>query len=274
MLLAAQEKISDRRPASPDVALRIYWPAGTLRVTAWTKDTVAVSGYVDPALGRFFFGGVLAGMKLGVEAPETAATQGSAVLDVSVPSGARIWIKSVNGDIEVNDVTGTVEVFTVGGQLRVSGSPSVVTAESMDGNIELVVQSPDATARTASGTVVLRGVIRNATASSISGPLFIGMEGKIARARFETVSGEIAFKGDLDPDGSLEAESHSGDIELRLPERLGATYDLAAYSGPVSSEFQNLGAPVRKGEWRLVVGDGRAHVAVRTFKGKVEVKKR
>jgi hypothetical protein len=54
---AAQGDIAARRPARPDVALRIYCPSGTLRVTGWTKDSVAVSGYIDPSLGRFFIGG-------------------------------------------------------------------------------------------------------------------------------------------------------------------------------------------------------------------------
>jgi len=270
---AAQGDIAARRPARPDVALRIYCPSGTLRVTGWTKDSVAVSGYMDPSLGRFFIGGTGEGMKLGIETPETDAT-GTAVLDVSVPRGARIWIKTANADVEVNAVAGTVDVFTVSGHTRVAGSPSVVTAESLDGNIELAVESPSARARTGSGVIVFRGVISEASASSVSGPLFIGMEGKISRARFETVSGEIAFKGDLDPDGTLEAESHSGNIELRLPEKLGATYSLAGYAGQLSTEFPGIPPAPAKGEWRFTVGSGQASVTVRTFKGKVELKKK
>src|SRR5262245_58538338 len=172
---AAQGDIAARRAARPDVALRIYCPSGTLRVTGWTKDSVAVSGYMDPSLGRFFIGGTSDGMKLGIETQETDAS-GTAIMDVSVPKGARVWIKTANADVEVNAVTGTVDVFTVSGHTRVAGSPSVVTAESLDGNIELAVESPNARARTGSGTIVFRGVISEATASSVSGPLFIGME--------------------------------------------------------------------------------------------------
>lgn len=272
-LLAAQGDVSARRAVAPDVALRIYCVTGTLRVSAWARDSVAVSGYVDPSLGRFFIGGTGAGMKLGVEAPDSTTT-GTAVLDVSVPAGARVWIKSASASIEVSGVTGTVEVFTVGGQVRIDGSPSVVTAESLDGNLELAVTSNDAQVHTASGVVVLRGVIKQATVSSVSGPLLIGMEGKIARARFETVSGEIAFKGDLEPDGSLEAESHSGNIELRLPEPLGAAYSLTSYAGQVTTEFSGVPPAPKKGEWRFTRGDGKATVIVRTFKGRVELKKR
>lgn len=271
--LGAQGDVSARRATRPDVALKIYCVRGTLRVTGWSKDSVSASGYVDASLGRFFIGGTAEGMKLGIEAPDSA-TVGTAVLDVNVPQGARVWVKTATGDVEISGVTGTVDVFTVSGHTRVEGTPAVVTAESLDGNIELAVESPDARARTASGTIVLRGVIREITASSVSGPLFIGMEGKIGRARFESVSGEIAFKGDLEPDGALEAESHSGNIELRLPERMGATYSLSGYAGKMSTEFQRVPSAPPKGEWRFVVGDGHARVTVRTFKGRVELKKR
>ena len=271
--LLAQGKVSARQAAAPDALIRIYNVRGTLRVTGWSKDSVAVSGYVDPSLGRFFMGGTPDGMKLGVEAPDSTST-GTAVLDVSVPAGAKLAIKTASAGVEVDGVTGAVDVFTVGGQVRVGGRPESVTAESMDGNIELAVESPRAEVRTASGVVVLRGVMQNAVASSISGPLYVGMEGKIARARFETVSGEIAFKGDLEPEGVLEAESHSGNIELRLPEHLGATYSLTAYSGELHTEFETVTARPTKGEWRFAVGDGRARVTVQTFKGRVDLKKR
>jgi hypothetical protein len=271
--LAAQGEVNARRAAAPDALIRIYNVRGTLRITGWARDTVAVSGYVDPSLGRFFIGGTADGMKLGVEAPDSTST-GTAVLDVSVPAGARLSIKTASAGVELDAVTGPVDIFTVSGQVRVGGKPASVAAESMDGNIELAMESPWAEVRTASGVVVLRGVIQNATVSSISGPLYIGMEGKIARASFETVSGEIAFKGDLDPEGVLEAESHSGNIELRLPEHLGATYSLTAYSGELHTEFETVTARPQKGEWRFAVGDGRAQVTVRTFKGRVDLKKR
>ena len=111
----------------------------------------------------------------------------------------------------------------------------------------------------------------------MSGPLLVGMEGAVAWARLETVSSEIAFKGDLDPEGRLDAETHGGDVELRLPVRLGAAYHLVSYGGglvndlvPPSAVRQGPG----KGEWTFRTGDGRAAVEVRTFKGTVTLRVR
>ena len=270
--LAAQQRVAARRAANADAAIRIVNLAGSLRVTGWNKDSVAVSGQVGEP-GRFYIGGATSGLKLGVEAPEGNARLPVADLDVRVPQGARLWVKSAAGEIEVNEVTGSLTVISASGRIRVAGSPSDLTVESLDGNVEVVATGPSARVRSGSGTVVIRGVIRELTASTVSGPLLVGMEGAVARARLETISGEIAFKGDLVPDGVLDADTHSGNVELRLPPGLGVEYDVNTYGGTVRNEITR-DRPNAKGALHFSVGDGRASVVVRTFKGTVELEQR
>jgi hypothetical protein len=273
----AQDAVNSGRAASGDAAIRIFAVTGSLRVTAWDKDSVAVRGRVDPGAGRFFLGGTRDAMKLGVEAPAGRDPDGTADLDVRVPSGARLWITSTAAEVEVTAGGGTVEVTGVSGRVRIAGTPQETSVETLDGNVELALRGSVARVRTASGTIVVRGVIQDLDASTVSGPLLIGMEGDVARIRLETVSSEIAFKGGLTPDGRLEAETHGGDIELRLPPALGASYHLVSYGGGLHNELVPGGAVSqgpRKGEYSLKTGDGRAVVDVRTFKGTVTLKAR
>jgi hypothetical protein len=124
---------------------------------------------------------------------------------------------------------------------------------------------------------VVRGVVRDLEALTVSGPLLVGMEGAVQRAHLETVASEIAFKGDLEPEGRLEAETHGGDVELRLPARLGAAYHLVSFGGALVNELvppSAIHAGPHKGEWTFTTGDGRASVDVRTFKGRVSLKVR
>lgn len=274
--LYAQDAIDTGRPATRDAAIRIFSLAGSLRITSWGRDSVAVQGRVDASAGRFGIGGTRSAIKLGIDWPN-AETPGTADLDIRVPSGARLWVKSAAADIEVTAGGGTVEVINVGGRIRVSGRATSVSAETLDGNIELALESDIGRVRTASGTIVVRGVIRDLDASTVSGPLLVGMEGAVSRARLETVSSEIAFKGDLHQDGKLIVETHGGDVELRLPASLGAAYHLVSYGGGLVNDLVPASA-VRagpgKGEWTFRAGDGRATVEVRTFKGKVTLKVR
>lgn len=275
--LAAQGAVRTGRPANPDAAIRLWIPRGSVRVTTWARDSVHVQGRVDAQAGRFLMGGSPAALKVVIEPPEGRAADGIADLDVVIPAGARLWVTSAAAEVEVTAGGGTVEVTSVSGRVRVAGSAASVAVETLDGNVELACQGPLARVRTASGVLVVRGVLQELDARSVSGPLFIGMEGAVRQVHLETVSSEIAFKGDLVPDGRLQAETHSGDIELRLPPGLAATWHLVSYGGRPDDQLLPAGtlrAGATKGEWSGRSGDGRATVDVRTFKGRVVLKVR
>ncbi|MBL8978413.1 MAG: hypothetical protein JNM53_08375 [Gemmatimonadetes bacterium] len=275
--LPAQGAVNTGRAAGSDAAIRIWSLTGSLRITAWTRDSVHVQGRVDPGAGRFGLGGTREALKLSVEPPVGREPDGVADLDIRVPARARLWIKSAAADIEVTLQGGTVEVTSVGGRVRLAGQAASAAVETLDGNVELALEGPLARVRTASGTIVVRGVLQELDAQTVSGPLLVGMEGSVHRVRLETVASEIAFKGDLDADGHLEAATHGGDIELRLPPRLAATWQLVSYvAAPVNELLPAalLRPGERKGEWVATTGDGRATVQVRTFKGRVVLKVR
>jgi hypothetical protein len=275
--LRAQEPISAGRAVSATAAIRIYSLSGSLRITTWAAESVSVRGRVDRSAGKFYIGGTREALKLGVEAPEGKLAQGTADLEIRVPAGSRLWIKSAAADIDVTTDGGTVEVVSVSGRVQLNGKAQDVSVETLDGNCELALTSDVGRARTASGTIVVRGVIQDLEASSVSGPLLVGMEGRVASIRMETVSSEIAFKGDLLPDGRLAAETHGGDVELRLPASLGARWHLVSYGKGFINEVvppSQVNKGVQKGEWNFQTGNAQAAVDVRTFKGTITLKPR
>ncbi len=272
-----QEVVDAGRGAEQDAAVRIHVLTGSVRISAWNRDSVHVLGRLDPSAGHFFLGGTRTALKLGVELPDGMEPDGTADFEVQIPTGARLWVTSARAEVEVTLAGGTVEVTGVSGGVRIEGQGESATVETIDGNVELALRSRVGRVRTASGTIVVRGIVRDLEASSVSGALLIGMEGAVQRAHLETVASEIAFKGDLEPEGHLEAETHGGDVELRLPARLGAAYHLVSYGGGLINDLVPPSA-VRsgpgKGEWTFTTGDGRATVEVRTFKGRVVMKVR
>ena len=270
--LSAQEGINAGMPASATAAIRIWSLTGSIRLTTWNRDSVSVRGRMDPGAGRFFLGGSRDALKLGVEPPAGAASSGTADLEVRVPAGARLWITSAAAEVDLTLDGGSATVVTVGSRVRVAGRASEVSVETLDGNVELAFEGDAAKVRTASGTVVARGVIQQLDAATVSAPLLIGMEGKVRSVQLQTTSGEIAFKGDLLPDGVLHAETHGGEIELRLPPHLGARWHLVSFGAGVVNQLvpdSAVHAGPGRGEWHFITGDGRASVDVRTFKGSV-----
>jgi DUF4097 and DUF4098 domain-containing protein YvlB len=106
--------------------------------------------------------------------------------------------------------------------------------------------------------------------TTVSGPILIG-GARISRARLETVSGEIAWKGAIERGGTLDAQTHSGNIELRLPPALGADLELSAPAGGITSEFTLKGKPGAGGTLRTTMGDGGAAITARTFRGRISL---
>ncbi|HSB55802.1 MAG TPA: hypothetical protein VLD58_15680, partial [Gemmatimonadales bacterium] len=121
---SAQDAVSAGRAAARDAAIRIFVVTGSLRVTAWDRDSVSVKGRVDPAAGRFFLGGTQNALKLGVEVPAGKEPDGTSDLDVNVPAGARLWIKSTAADVEVTAAGGAIVVNGTSGRIRVAGTAS------------------------------------------------------------------------------------------------------------------------------------------------------
>ncbi|MEO8634772.1 MAG: DUF4097 family beta strand repeat-containing protein [Gemmatimonadales bacterium] len=270
--LAAQDGINAGMPASPAAAIRIWSLTGSIRLSTWARDSVSVRGRLDATVGRFFLGGTRDALKLGIESAAGVVPSGTADLEIRVPAGARIWVKSAAAEIDLTLDGGSADIVTVGSRVRLAGRAEEVSVETIDGNVELALESERAKVRTASGTVVTRGVIQQLDAATVSGPLLIGMEGKVRSVQLQTASGEIAFKGDLHPDGLLHAETHGGEIELRLPPHLGARWHLVSFGAGIVNQLvpaSAVQAGPGRGEWHFTTGDGRASVDVRTFKGSV-----
>ena len=268
--LGAQQKLDKRIAIAPDAAIRITNLTGTTRVLGWDRDSIAVSGTAGQGT-TLYMGGAGRAAKLGLESADGAKPTEGEHLDVRVPRGARVWVRSAGGSIDVQALTGEVNLQSVGGAIRVSGSLRLVTAESIDGDIEVVGLSPLVQVKTGSGRILLRQSSGDVMATTVSGPI-VATEMQPKGARFETVSGPVSFAGTLDRRGSLTIQTHSGDVELLLPTGLGAEFDLESLGGMTAVELPaKLGTP-RKGKTLFFANaGGGAQVVVRSFKGQVRV---
>jgi len=268
--LSAQQKLDRRIAIASDATIHINNLTGATRVLGWDRDSIAVSGSA-PATAGFFMGGSGRMAKLGLEAEAGTKELTSSYLDVRVPRHARVWVRSAAGAIDVQALEGEVDLVSVGGTIRVTGSMRVVTAESIDGDIEVVGPIPLVRVKTGSGRILLRQPTGDLMASTVTGPIVV-TEGQAQGARLETVSGAVSYGGSIDRHGTLNIQTHSGDVELLLPTLLGAEFDLQSTSGTVSAAIPAKTDQVRKGKQLFFANaGGGAQVVVRSFKGKIAV---
>ncbi len=274
----AQQRIDLRRAAAPDISLRIQGSFASLKVVAWSTDSVVVTGSLPKGFRlEGGFGGAdgtpSRGGKMFVEGP-TPMGPSAGSLEVRVPLNTRLWAKASNASIEVSGVTGGLDLNVVSGSVTVTGSPSELSIESMDGNVTVAGSPAWARLKTAAGDISVRGGSDDAAFTTVSGNIRVG-GGPLDRARFESVTGGIEFAGDVARGAAISFDTHSGAIDLRLEPRVNAELDAASVAGGIENQLSRKQAePGRDGRGATLItsyGQGGARMVVRTYKGSIRL---
>ncbi len=266
---SAQQPIDQRRPAARDGTVKITNAVGALEVIGWDRDTVAISGTLGAGAERLEFNTSERETRIRVVLRAGSGELEGSRLRIHIPAGSHLAVRTSAADIEVRDVTGAVDLESVSGSIRVSGSSSrMVYAESAVGNVELDVSSKVVRAKSVGGDVTVRRAMGYLEVSTVSGAAWV--EGRsVWEGEITSVSGDIHFAGDFSPEGSFYFESHSGAIELLLPADVAADFEISTLrGGSVENDF----APHR--DRSFSTGGGGTQVKVKSFKGQVRVRKR
>ncbi len=272
--LQAQRALDERHAVSPRASIRLTAVSQEteLRVVGWDHDSLALTGTV--AAAARVDGGVAGnggGAKWFVEVPQGTATQ-PAQLELRVPLRSRVWVKLGSGEVEVSGVRGSIDVNIVSGTITVTGDLGELNAEAMDGTITVNGRADWLRAKTAGGSIVVSGGGSDLGLTSVSGDIRLQGSG-IARARIETVTGNVIAAPGLERGGQLTIDSHSGRVELRLAPKQGADIDVATVSGTVSNQLTAArpqpGMGARGQELGTSIAGGGRSITIRTFKGPV-----
>jgi hypothetical protein len=134
-----------------------------------------------------------------------------------LPHGAGVKVKTASADTEGSGSLGRLEVNSVSGDVRVRGEVAEdATVKTVSGDVDLEQVDGDLSAQTVSGDVRVRAVAGSADTKSVSGD--IRLEALTAGdASFSSVSGDIEIgiaQGSL---LDVDAGSTSGDLASEVP---------------------------------------------------------
>lgn len=269
--LAAQAPVR-RMAVAPNASIRILNLAGSVRVSGWDQDSISVAGTPPPGGGMLLMGGSERGVKVVVEANAATDLPGTN-LEIRVPRGANLWVKSATATLTIEGVTSQIEASTVTGAISVRGSPSVLVAESMEGDLDIAAPARITRLKTAGGAITVRDAANEITATSVSGVIRLLNARDVSSGRLESVSGSVLFNGAVAPGGSLDLQTHDAPIEILLPPRQNALVEVSAYGGKTINRIPGLtGAPGKGKAVQYRLGNGRARVVARSLKGDVSLR--
>ena len=260
---------------SPTIPLKIYNPAGSVRVLAWDYDSVSVHGATRPR--GFFFGRNPGALKFGVnefmfgvEEPRGVDTARAAHFTVYVPRHSQVAVKTATASIDATNVGGLF--YTVSGQIQVRGSAATIDVESMSGNVDVNAGASWLRARTSQGRLLIRGDVQDVDASTIDGAIDVATS-SIFRGRFQSVNGDIRFAGTPLKAALFEFSNHAGAVDFALGRETSSVFELSSVSGAIENGYSDL-RPVAATphSMRLRIGGGDAQVTVRTFKGPIRLR--
>src|SRR5437763_4645887 len=247
---------------------------GSVVVHGWSKDTVLIRATVAPG-DQFYMGGQYTGAKMFIESANERDPKPTH-LEIWVPSRVRLWVKTATATIDVDGVDGSLDLYTVSATIGVTCKPHSLNAEAIDGDIHIVGSPAWVRANSASGSITLRGGSPDVELSTVSGAVKVE-GGLFERTKVETVTGNVTFAGRLDRSGTFDFDTHSGSIDISLPEKASASISVVTIAGGITNNLSKFsptrGRFGRGAELTMDVSGGGARVSVRTFKGLVTLRR-
>ena len=276
--VAAQRMIDERFAMRPDGSIRVHNLAGSVKVTVWDHDSVAVTGTIfEPQPGDWYFGATPEGAKLGVWTNAPVAGVKPSEFTLQVPRNAQVWVRTASSEILIAGVTGGVDANSVSGRILVTGSPRELYVESLGGELDIDVTTRSLRAKTASGNIRIRGAIRDVTATSVSGNLSIQGD-RFERGTFESVDGDIHYIGNIGRTSALDFINHSGAVEFLLAPDAAGEFELNTFQGTFENDLgvraRTQQSKLRGTDVGLTLGSGGGHISVRNFKGRIVLRRK
>ncbi len=171
---------------------------------------------------------------------------------LTVPDHASLDIASVSGNIHAAGCGGTSDLHSVSGDVRAERVSGSIHTKSVSGNVLVDQATQDAECESVSGSVEARNIGGETFAKTVSGPI------------------TVAYS-----QGSVSAESVSGGLQVTEPANANFDLEASTCSGRLTSDFEVGGFQSESGrEMQGTVNGGGKTVKLRSFSGRVEVKRR
>ena len=249
--------------------------SGEIVITGWTRPEAKVYASID----RGWFDSQLSSRRISVETRSDHGHSSGARIEIMVPIGSRVQVGSVSGSIRITGTDGEVEAGSVSGNIEVLGATDRITVHTVSGKVHAAKLRGRTRLGTTNSTIEAEDIVGDVSAGTVSGRITLNGV-KSSHVTVETVSASVTYIGSIDPSGSYEFSSHSGNVHLEIPENSGAELSLETFSGRISSSFPmtlqpgDLSAMARHGKkMDFAIGKGGARLTASTFSGNIHIDK-
>ena len=264
------ETVEKRFAVSSTVQLKLTTFDGAIEVRSWDRPEILVQvekrGQDKDALGKIE---ILTDQKADVVSVEARTTRPgtsfgigyfvstSAKLIASVPRNTNLSIRTADGSVVVERVTGRAEIHTGDGSVRVTETAGELLAETGDGSMQIEDVAGRVEARTSDGSIRISGTPTALRARSGDGSIVLRVrDGAAMTEDWMLATGDGSISVEL-PDGfvaQIEADPGSdGRVrnDLKLADMTGGTREKRILTGALGLGGKRLTIRSTDGTIRL-----------------------
>jgi DUF4097 and DUF4098 domain-containing protein YvlB len=256
-------------------SVRVSNVAGKVHVTGWDRLEVEVKATLSGNVDRVDVFSDKGRTTIKVILPRSSGRSGEADLEIHVPRQSDLDISAVSADVETERLLGPQRLTTVSGEIRAEFAKDI-EGKTVSGDLRLKGQSEagDVRISSVSGDVYLDRGGGDVEVTSVSGDLLLDVA-SVTTVRTRTTSGDLSLRGALARDGSVEAETISGDVTVRVKPQAGFQYEATSFSGTIGNCFgrhvENTSAHGPGTRLNGTAGDGHGRVRVKSMSGDVAI---
>jgi DUF4097 and DUF4098 domain-containing protein YvlB len=249
--------------------------SGEITVTGWARPDAKIYASTE----RGWLDAQLSSHRITLRSRSDRGHSGNTRVEIMVPVGTRVEVSTVSGSVRVTGTQGEVEAGSVSGSVEVVDATDRISAHTVSGKLHAAKLRGRVRLGNTNSSIDAEDVVGDLTAASVSGRIMLtGV--KSSHVSAETVSGSVAYEGNIDPVGSYEFSTHSGGVHLTIPDGSSADLELETFSGRISSAFPitlqpgEISSMARHGKkMDFTIGKGGARVSASTFSGNITIDK-
>ena len=271
----ADQDFEQKVKADAHGSVRVSNVAGKVNVVAWDRLEVEVKARLSGNVERVDVFSDNGRTTIRVILPRSNFRSGEANLDIRVPRQSDLDVSAVSADVETQGLLGQQRLTTVSGEIRAEFVKDF-EGKTVSGDLRVKGKSEPGDVRisSVSGDVYLDRGGGDVEVTSVSGALMLDVA-SARTVRTRTTSGDLSLRGALARDGSVEAETISGDVTVRMKPQAGFQYEATSFSGTLGNCFgrhaENTSTHGPGTRLNGTAGEGRGRVRVKSMSGDVAI---
>jgi DUF4097 and DUF4098 domain-containing protein YvlB len=248
--------------------LEVHAHDGEVTVQAWSRNAVRVQADLS---GRERVEVLTSTTAISVRAQSRGDSRNGLQLRISAPPWMAASLMGVNTGMRVAGVSAPVSAETVDGDVDVNGGQGLVSLRSVQGSVRLRGARGRISVNSVNEDIEVTGSSGEVAAQTVNGDITLQM-GDAASVDANTVNGDVAYSGPIRSSGRYALSTHNGDISLTVADGTSASVAVSTFSGEFESEFPVPLQGTRKGKgFSFALGSGSAQVILESFQGTIRL---